>query len=229
MTGREEGRLPEVGTSVQERRAWIAQMRPVWLDVVRPFDLELEEVFPDAAVVPPSRLANCRVVPSREVLVREHLPHGGVVAEVGTLTGEFARFIVEAAGPRELHVVDKRLDRFERAPLASAIAAGQVVLHEGDSATLLATFPDSYFDWIYIDADHRYAGVRRDADAAKRKVKPDGLLVFNDYIFWSHLELWQYGVVHVVNELLAEEDWEMVYFALQPQMYCDVALRRVRP
>jgi len=82
---------------------------------------------------------------------------------------------------------------------------------------------------VYIDADHSYAGVKRDIAVAKEKVKPDGMLVFNDYTLWSPLELMEYGVVHAVNELCLNEDWELMYFAFQRHMYCDVALKRIRP
>ena len=50
--------------------------------------------------------ADCIVLPTRTVLL-EHLPHGGTVAEIGTLHGDFAREILRAANPKELHLVDK--------------------------------------------------------------------------------------------------------------------------
>ena len=112
-----------------------------------------------------------------------------------------------------------------RAPLA---AHANVRLHLGDSSTELAKLPDRYFDWIYIDGDHSLEGVRRDAAVAAAKIKPDGVLVFNDYTVWSVLEFTDYGIVPVVNELLASGEWEMVYIALHPLMYCDVAIRRAR-
>lgn len=59
------------------------------------------------------------------------------------------------------------------------------------------------------------------------KIKRDGILIFNDYTVWSMLEMTDYGVVPVVNEMLASGGWEMLYLALQPLMYCDVALRRI--
>ena len=84
-----------------------------------------------------------------------------------------------------------------------------VELHEGLSDRVLCAFPDHYFDWVYIDAGHHYEAVRSDATNAAHKVKPDGLLIFNDYIIWSHLEGCAYGVVTVVNEMCRNEGWEM--------------------
>lgn len=174
-------------------------------------------------------MTNCRVLPDREVLAREVLKKGAIAAEVGTLRGRFARKLLDAAEPRELHVIDIDLSRLEREPLAPELEAGRVIPHEGDSASILSSFPDAHFDWIYIDADHSYAGVKRDIAVAKQKVKPEGMLVFNDYTVWSPLELEEYGVVHAVNELCRDDGWELRYFALQRFMYCDVAVSRIPP
>src|SRR5262245_17597798 len=51
----------------------------------------------------------CVVLPDRIALL-EQLPKGGVVAEVGTLHGEFAREILRRVEPRELHVIDHEID-----------------------------------------------------------------------------------------------------------------------
>jgi predicted O-methyltransferase YrrM len=164
----------------------------------------------------------------RKTMIREHLPKHAVVAEVGTFLGENARTILEGAEPRELHLIDHDLSRFQAHLLEPGLRDGVVRLHENDSVAALASFPDEYFDWIYIDADHSYPGVRRDIEQAKRTVKHDGLLVFNDYLCFDHIELESYGVVQAVNELCIAEDWAFRYFALESQMYCDVALARTR-
>jgi hypothetical protein len=214
-------------TSRIARLQWIDSLRSTWLAAVRPFDEDLEYAFRLAPTLEPKHVQHCRVLPSREFMVRECLRKNAVVAEVGTYRGRFAHVIVSGAQPRELHLIDRDLGFLEREPLEDAIAAGRVRLHEGDSAVALASFSDSYFDWIYIDADHTYTGVKRDIEQAKVKLKPDGLLLFNDYIFWSHAELMQYGVVHAVNELCMNDGWELRYFALDAQMYCDVAVARI--
>ena len=53
-----------------------------------------------------------------------------------------------------------------------------------------------------------------------------GLLVFNDYIMVDHHYGTPYGVVRAVNELVTASDWKVVGFALQQQMFCDIALCR---
>ena len=183
-----------------------------------------EGLLAPAPQLGPEHLQRCVVVPDRTFLL-EQLPKGGVVAEVGTLHGEFAREILRRVLPRELHVIDHEIDPRVR---EMADEFSSVRVHHRDSVEALESFPDGYFDWIYIDAQHSYEGVKRDVGAARRKVTPEGLLVFNDYTMWSYAEMEPYGVVAAVNELCVEDGWELVYLALPSHMYCDVAVRRMR-
>lgn len=167
----------------------------------------------------------CRVVPNREQMLCL-LPAGGTVAEIGTLRGEFARAILATVRPSTFHIIDIDMSRLDREALERSRGPATVHLHEGDSATILETFPDHTFDWVYIDGDHSQAGVRRDALAAMRKITAGGLLVFNDYTAYSPLELCPYGTVDVVHELCLDHGFEMIYLALQGLGYYDVVLAR---
>jgi predicted O-methyltransferase YrrM len=162
------------------------------------------------------------MLPDFEALIRE-LPKDAVVAELGSFQGSSARAILKGAEPRELHLIDRNFSNLRRDFLPNDV----VRLHEGDSASTLGAFPDEHFDWIHIDADHSYAGVKRDIDEATRKVKRDGLLVFDDYVFFSANELMPYGVIHAVHELCIEDGWAFRYFALAGRMFCHVAVARL--
>jgi predicted O-methyltransferase YrrM len=175
----------------------------------------------------PRHLDGCRVLTDRDTMIREHLPKHAVVAEVGVDEGFNAHTILEGSKPRELHLIDRTFSRLRKDNVFKReFGDCRVRLHENDSVPALGTFPDEYFDWIYIDGDHSYWGVTRDIEAAQRKVKPGGLLVFNDYICFSHEELLRYGVVQAVNELCIAEGWTFRYLVLERTMYCDVALAR---
>jgi predicted O-methyltransferase YrrM len=144
-----------------------------------------------------------------------------MVAEVGTQRGDFARHILATCDPCQLHVVDLDFSAF-----ATDVAADRrVVMHNGLSHDVLRQFPQAHFDWIYIDADHSYAGVARDAEAAASKVKPGGYLVFNDF---AHMdpELGAYGVHRAVVDFAIASRWPFAWWAYQPAGLYDVALRR---
>ena len=173
-------------------------------------------------------LKNCKVVPNREAILHQ-MKKGGIVAEVGVQEGVFSKSILQICEPKELHLIDYSLIYFSiDKKYKSEIADGQVKLHESDSSVAIRKFPDEYFDFIYIDADHTYPGVQRDIQAATTKIKQDGFLLFNDYTYWSPCECINYGVVQSVNELCVNENWEMIYYAFGGYMYCDVAIRKLR-
>ena len=166
--------------------------------------------------LPSALLANCRMYASRKDLVRA-LPRGGRIAEVRTLHGDFARFILATNAPEELHLID-----IDFSPVALPLAEDRrVTLHNGLSHDVLQKLPDASFDWIYIDGDHSYAGCARDAEAAAGKV----CLVFNDF---AHMDpfLGAYGVHRAVVDFALRHGWPLVGWAYHPEGLYDIALQR---
>jgi predicted O-methyltransferase YrrM len=170
--------------------------------------------------LPAELVTGCRMCANRYDLVAA-LPRHGRVLEVGTLYGDFARHILEACEPAELHLVDLDFTQVRRDVLDDP----RVVTHRGFSHEVVASLPDETFDWIYIDADHAYESVKRDAETAAPKVRPGGFLVFNDF---AHMDPWlgAYGVHRAVVEFATERRWPFVWWAYQPSALYDVALQR---
>jgi hypothetical protein len=165
-------------------------------------------------------LAECRFVPHRHALIG-HLPKGGTVGEVGVETGAFSRAILEVAQPRVLHLFD-----LDFSPTAPDILANPVVrVHAGLSTRKLGHMPDGHFDWLYIDGDHSYAGVKSDCAAAASKVAPGGYLVFNDFAMMDG-NLGSYGVHRAVCEFIVEHRWPVRFFAFNPVALYDIAIQR---
>lgn len=171
----------------------------------------------------PDQVADCRMCVSRKHML-EFLPMGGRVAELGTQRGHFARSIMEIATPSELHLIDIDYSLFD----ATGLSAPVVTRHQGLTVDIIKTFPDGYFDWIYIDADHSYQGCRADAEAAAPKVKPGGYLVFNDF---AHIDpyLGRYGVQRAVMEFLNASRWQLAFWAIEVHGLYDVALKKPAP
>jgi len=178
--------------------------------------------------LPQEYLTHCTLLSDRTELIKR-LPRDAIVAEVGTQFGNFAKQILELSRPREFHIFDLSFNCFDRLFFDAEILSGRVILHEGDSSTAMSALPDALFDWIYIDGDHSFEGVSSDIREAKRLIRPDGYLVFNDYTVYSHLEGIEYGVMRAVNDLCLDDNFEMVMFALNVLGYHDVALRRRSP
>lgn len=178
----------------------------------------------------------------------EMWPNGGHIAEVGVAFGDFSQAIIESARPKKFDAYDifqmhdmeviwghpsdyyfkgKTHKEFYEKRFSDMMSSGSLRVFEGDGADEISGRDSQYYDVIYIDARHLYDEVLRDAKAAIPKLKPDGLLVFNDYTLYDPFLKTAYGVVQVVNELCASGDWHMAYFALERNMFCDVGLIRV--
>ncbi len=190
-------------------------------------------------VLPEHMADDARLFVDRQAMMRTLRPLDGArVAELGTLFGENADFIL-TLNPAELHLLDVDFTLLAggptkpegwRAPLEGPSLPhirehAAVTLHQAPGDETLAGFAAGYFDWVYVDGDHQYAAAYRDGKAAMRAADT---VIFNDYTNWSIIERTEYGVMTAVNQLLNEtEGWEIFGLALQRDGYHDIGIWRI--
>lgn len=195
-----------------------------------------------------ANLHNARLYANRKDMVCDlgAAAKEGRIAEVGVALGDFSEFLLETLSPKrfvgfdlfDLHNLELLWGQETKNIFNGAShhdyyknrlsQYGQTVVTEkGLSQETLIRYPDRYFDLIYLDADHVYEGVKRDAELAARKLIDGGLLIFNDYIMYDPFQNIQYGVVPVVNEMIVNQGWSVVGFALQQHMFCDIAIQKI--
>ncbi|MGA2095079.1 MAG: class I SAM-dependent methyltransferase [Candidatus Acidiferrum sp.] len=186
------------------------------------------KLWPAAPPLEGKHVRSCKLFENRDVML-EHLPSQSVCAEIGIDKSLFSEKILSSTSPAKLHLIDICPAAVENARMkfAPQMAQGIVETHLGDSVSMLSALPDEYLDWVYVDGNHSYEGVKRDLEAVLPKLKPKGLLALNDYIFFAASEFVKYGVVEAVNEFCVSHNFEFVYFALQGKMHNDVVLARI--
>jgi methyltransferase family protein len=143
----------------------------------------------------------------REQLL-ESLP-SNVCAEIGVDKGEFSELILKITPPSKLHLIDARGDaaRYHDGlklslteNFAAQIAQKRVEINVGLSPDVLSSFPDRYFDWVYLDTVHSYPVTAAERALLKNKVKKDGIIAGHDYSMGN----WVVGLRHRVIEAVHE-------------------------
>ena len=131
-------------------------------------------------------------------LVNKLYPNG-VGIEIGVLRGDYSKIILDRWHNGTLYMVDTwrhipeyidlngRDDTYHYECMiqtAKSIKDHQHRAHmiRMDSVKCSELFPDEYFDFIYIDADHSYEAVQKDLQVWWPKIKKGGLFTGDDYI-----------------------------------------------
>lgn len=135
------------------------------------------------------------------------LPLHSVGIEVGVYKGGFSKLILQILDPESLYLVDPwqwhkqwfvSHTEEEQGLMASGknTTEGDAIYEEvkrtfanypsvklirNTSAEASKLFADNYFDWVFIDGDHRYKPVGEDLRNWWPKIKPNGFLCGDDY------------------------------------------------
>jgi hypothetical protein len=179
------------------------------------------------------------------------LPAGGTGLEIGVADGYYADILLSAAQPARLHLIDPWMHqddpdyvddemnvpgdeagrRYEkvRQRFAGDIASGRVVIHRGFSQDFAASFPDGYFDWIYIDGAHHFEACARDLRLYTPKVKDDGLILGHDYAASPYARQKNFGVVEAVNGFIASGEVDMMLLTYEQFPTYVLCKRPLRP
>lgn len=170
---------------------------------------------------------------NRHFLLRM-LPRDSIGAEIGVNKGDFSSQILRTVKPRELHLIDpwkhEESGAYEKALYGGELQGGQkemdyryrdvcrrfgrhiqsgrVIVHRGHSSDILKRFQDQYFDWIYIDGNHRYEFVVQDLELSFRKTRVGGYISGDDYGRKS--TWWDDGVERAVNEFIEREPVQVI-------------------
>jgi len=180
-------------------------------------------------------LQNAKLLLDRQELL-ELLPKNAKVAELGVDEGGFSERIVTTCTPAELHLVDfwgsDRYNQNKRKAVEdrfhSQRESGQVSIHLGLSTEVVHSFEDGYFDWVYIDTDHKYKTTIQELELWSKKVKSGGILAGHDYITGNWNNIVRYGVIEAVYEFCHKYNWEIIYITAELDNHPSFAIRQIQ-
>lgn len=163
------------------------------------------------------------------------LPQSDVVAEVGVYRGAFSRAIKACTNPGQMHLIDpwgkvstdEYVNRYDvkddmellynnvKDMFAKDIEGGTVFVHREYSTDVFGSFPDEFFDWVYVDALHTYQGAYDDLANFQNKVKSCGFLLGHDFSNFQHGRDQQFGVIAAVLDFCEHHEWHILLVTLE--------------
>lgn len=183
------------------------------------------------------QLKNTKIYSDREEFVLS-LKNEMSILEIGTLAGDYADLLLKT-NPKKLDLLDTyksndihELNRFDRNNHYDYIInkyknKDNVRPLKGFSDLVLPVLNKKYYDYIYIDADHKYESINNDLYNAIKLLKENGIIGLNDYLMFDKNNN-EYGTVFAVNKFLHDNpDWEVIGIALHPFMFCDIYLKKI--
>lgn len=135
-------------------------------------------------------------------IIFKYVPSNAICAEIGVWIGYFSQFgILPLSQPKMLHLIDpyilipgdvprerdgktqEGMDEIFQIVSARILKSypNNITFHRKFSWDAVNDFDDEYFDWIYIDGDHSYNGVKKDLELYYPKVKHAGFITGDDY------------------------------------------------
>ena len=169
---------------------------------------------------------------TRQEMAKHFVKPGMHICEIGIFMGDFARYL-NTLDPAELVLIDPFEDwcysgnqdgnngmtvylpmiyEYMKADFEREF---NIKIMRGLSGDVLPKLPDNHFDFMYIDGDHSYLGVKRDLLLCAQKIKSGGIIAGHDYAINKEkcLTNYDFGVQQAVNEFCAEHGWEIIALA----------------
>lgn len=177
-----------------------------------------------------------KIFENREAMIHFLLKEGMIGCELGVFAGEFAESLLRMK-PKQLTLIDcwsgengvlfsGDVDGNNGVSLSQEYLYGLVVSRFAENPRVkilrgwtwekISEISDNSLDYVYIDADHSYEGMKRDLRLIVTKLKSDGFLMGHDYEmnFQKAKIPWKFGVREAVDEFCKETDFELIAKAM---------------
>jgi predicted O-methyltransferase YrrM len=165
--------------------------------------------------------------------LKAYVAPGGIGAEIGVFWAHFAEVILQEFAPAKLYLVDpwhklhgetypnwgrytnfgalETRETLRAARFLEKLYPGIVEVKVKTGRDFLRAVPDGYFDWVYLDARHKYEAVRDDLIAILPKLKPQGMILGDDYFLDPQSQ--HAGVKRAADEFAETHGFDLVFEA----------------
>ena len=137
--------------------------------------------------------------------------------EIGVGQGKFSQFIIDNFKLSKVYLLDnwstshfhKNESVYNNVVNMFKKFDGTVEVIRKDSVDGCKDFPDDFFDFIYIDADHSYEAAKEDIENWYPKCKVGGVFSGHDYLD-GLVRGYEFGVKRAIDEFAAKNNKDVI-------------------
>ena len=175
-------------------------------------------------------------------LLLESMNLTGIGVEVGVWKGDFSETLLQTTNLKLLLSIDawdiqfmkvkwtqSDMDASYQTTINKLLPFGKrSAVLKMESGTAANLFGDCVFDFIYIDAGHQYANVKRDLSLWWPKLKPGGLFAGHDYFVRPTASLADWRVIEAVQEHAKQYQLDIkLTKEMMPSWYCVKSMLKI--
>tara|TARA_B100000674_G_scaffold493802_1_gene516974 strand:+ start:56 stop:925 length:870 start_codon:yes stop_codon:yes gene_type:complete len=115
-------------------------------------------------------------------------------------------------GTKEFSIVKNKFSGMEGVKLLRGFSYEEKVLNK---------IKDGFLDWVYIDGDHTYEGIKKDLEIYDKKLKSDGFFIGHDFVHATHKTFMKkrlpelnndaIGAIKAVTEFINEKGYYLAF------------------
>jgi hypothetical protein len=83
----------------------------------------------------------------------------------------------------------------------------RITIFEGDSREVIHQMKDNYYDIVFIDGGHEYDIVKSDIENGYKKLKPNGIMVLDDFS-GGYDSYERFDIKNATQEMLSKDTWQ---------------------
>ena len=208
-------------------------------------NFDIEKYHNHVETISDNQLINCKVFSNREVALKYLIPQDIDYLEIGVLGGDYSQLVLDSKNVKNAVLLDTfkmwdwegaKIQRFDEHTHLDFIKNRflkykNVCLEIGNSQEVLP-ITDKKFDYIYIDADHRFEYVLSDLLKSTQMCKKDTIIGLNDFIMYA--SFWEpdnnnrggFAVAAAVTQFLKyNQSWEVVGYAFENNGFNDIYIK----
>jgi hypothetical protein len=208
-------------------------------------DFDIKKYHNHVETISDNQLINCKVFSNRESALKYLIPQNIDYLEIGVLGGDYSQLVLDSINVKSATLLDKynmydwegaHIQRFNETTHLSFVQHrfkkyNNVFLEIGNSQDILP-LKDKKFDYIYIDADHRFNYVLSDLLKSIEMSKSNTTIGLNDFIMYASFQepdsknRGGFAVAAAVTQFLKyNQSWEVVGYAFENNGYSDIYIK----